>query len=526
MMRRDNNISGAQASGVTRRDFLKFAGGGLAGALIPEGFFRLAEGKNEKPNIIILLCDALSARNMSLYGYPRQTTPHMDAFAGYSTVFHNHYSGGNFTTTGTASLLTGLYAWKHRAINQGGLVLPEFSSFSPHSLLDSNYFKFAFSQNPWSDRLLAQNASALDVFLPVTAYSIHNENLAAKLFRNDRAIASIAVDDFLFPLQGDTPGSLVIGSHSKSNGLNSLHKLKTDSPRYPNGLPEILIGGYTVPYLNETVYRGVLAELSSLSEKRAPYFAFFHLFSPHFPYNPGREFFSLFRDGYRPVEKPVHPLSPNLNVEFLSSQRTAYDRQIAQVDEEFGRLVERLDKAGVLANSYLVLTSDHGEMFERGFSGHGFKFMYEPVLQVPLIVHAPGQTSRQDVYTSTSNTDLLPTILSIAGKEPPAELDGKTLPGLGGQVEADRPIFSIMAEDNSAFGAIKKAVISMRKRNFKLIAYLGYDDQVEQTFELYDLESDPEELENLASKDVATLSVMKDELFTALDEANRNFGRK
>jgi len=139
---------------------------------------------------------------------------------------------------------------------------------------------------------------------------------------------------------------------------------------------------------------------------------------------------------------------------------------------------------------------------------------------VPLIIHAPGQKQHQDIFTPTSNTDILPTILSIAGREVPVQLDGKVLPGLGGQAGGGRSIFSLVAVDNPAFGEIKKALISMRKLNYKLIAYLGYDDKVEQAFELYDLDSDPEELNNLALKDMKTLSVMKDELFANLNKAN------
>jgi arylsulfatase A-like enzyme len=152
--------------------------------------------------------------------------------------------------------------------------------------------------------------------------------------------------------------------------------------------------------------------------------------------------------------------------------------------------------------------------------------MYEPVLQVPLIIHAPGQTRRKDVSVPTSNIDILPTILSLAGKEQSRELDGKILPGFGGQVDEDRPIFSMVAVDNPAFGEIKKAVVSMRKREYKLIAYLGYGEKMDRQFELYNLESDPDELNNLSAKDTGTLSLMKDELFAYLDAANQSFAER
>jgi len=509
---------------LSRRDFLKIAAASFAGAVVPQKALSLRSSGDTRPNIVVILCDAFSARHLSLYGYPRQTTPHIDTFADYSTVFHNHYSGGNYTTTGTASFLTGMQGWKHRAINYGGLVREKFAEFNPFTLLGNEYFRLAFSQNPWPDRLMGQYFWEVDRFLPPSAYSLAKDSQLIEWFGNDRALATIAMEDFMFPAQDGTPaGSSLLGYFNKSRTIN--HTLENQSLAYSNnGVPEIMDPGYLIPYLNENVYDGVFSELKNLAARSQPYFAYFHLYSPHYPYRPHNKFRHHFRDdGYSPPAKPIHPMSPlALDQDYLLLQRDWYDRQIAQVDDEFGKLISELRRSGILQSCYLILTSDHGELFERGFVGHGFHFMYEPVLQVPLIIHAPGQTNRQDVCTPTSNTDLLPTILSIAGKELPAELDGKILPGLGGQVEADRPIFSIVAVDNPSFGAIKKAVISMRKRAYKLIAYLGYDGMSEP-FELYHLEYDPDELDNLASKAPDTLSVMKDELFDYLNQANRAF---
>ena len=510
---------------ISRRDFLKAAGTTFASVLTSERLLSLGLTNSEQPNIIIILCDALSARHLSLYGYLRSTTPHIDAFADRSTVYHQHYSGGNFTTTGTASLLTGMFGWKHRAINQGGLVLPEFASINPYSLLGADYYKFAFSQNPWSDRLVGQSYQDVDNFLPVTAYSLREENLITSIFKNDHALASIAVDDFLLPLQGDAMGSSIIGPYYKKKSLDSLLKAKSTSAQYPNGIPEILIGGYVAPYLNEDVYNGVYLEIAQLEARNSPYFAFFHLFSPHFPYNPRREYLKLFRDDYDPPTKPAHPLSPKLHEEFLLSRRTAYDRQIAQIDEEFGRLIAKLDKTGALANSYLIFTSDHGELFERGFAGHGFHFMYESVLHIPLLIHAPGQATRNDVFSPTSTADVLPTLLHITGKEIPSDIDGVVLPSFGGTADPDRPIFSVYAADNSAFAPLKKAVIAMRKGPYKLIAYLGYEN-FDRVFELYNLTVDSEELLDLSNKELGIFSKLKQEFYLHLENANQPFIKK
>jgi arylsulfatase A-like enzyme len=196
------------------------------------------------------------------------------------------------------------------------------------------------------------------------------------------------------------------------------------------------------------------------------------------------------------------------------------------LDDEFGKLLSRLKNDGVLENSYVIFTADHGELFERGFAGHGFQFMYEGVLQIPLIIHAPGQVRRKDVFSSTGNIDILPTLLSIAGQENlPADIDGRILPGFGGDVDNERPIFSLFGVDNPSFDVLKKGVISMRRGGHKIIAYLGYDG-FDQVFELYNLETDPDELNNLRSKDPNTFSSMKDELLTYLDKENESFRKK
>ena len=81
----------------------------------------------------------------------------------------------------------------------------------------------------------------------------------------------------------------------------------------------------------------------------------------------------------------------------------------------------------------MILTSDHGEMFQKGVSGHSTPLVFEPGVRVPLIISAPGQRQRQDVHALTSTVDLLPSLLQIAGKATPAWCEGEPLPYLGGE---------------------------------------------------------------------------------------------
>ena len=91
-----------------RRDFLKLAGMLPLGLAAPQ-LDRSLGLQSDKKNVIIIVFDAFSAYNISLYGYGRETTPNITRLAERATVYHNHYAGSNFTTPGTASLLTGTY---------------------------------------------------------------------------------------------------------------------------------------------------------------------------------------------------------------------------------------------------------------------------------------------------------------------------------------------------------------------------------------------------------------------------------
>jgi len=110
---------------ITRRDFLKLAGILPLGLAVPR-FVHSLETQGKQQNVIVIVFDALSASNMSLYGYPRDTMPNLARLAERAIVYHNHYASGNFTTPGTASLLTGTLPWTHRAFDLYGLVNEPF----------------------------------------------------------------------------------------------------------------------------------------------------------------------------------------------------------------------------------------------------------------------------------------------------------------------------------------------------------------------------------------------------------------
>jgi arylsulfatase A-like enzyme len=142
------------------------------------------------------------------------------------------------------------------------------------------------------------------------------------------------------------------------------------------------------------------------------------------------------------------------------------------------------------------VTSDHGEFFERGVHGHSNSLLFEPVIRVPLLISAPGQRERKDISLLTSNIDLLPTQMHIAGLPIPDWCEGQVLPGLGGDETPDRSAYVVEAKKNPADQPLEKVTIALLKGQYKLIYYLGYRDYDDE-YEFYDLQNDPDELENL-----------------------------
>jgi len=504
---------------LNRRDFLKLAALALPAAAFAKPLSRLSmpgAADSSPPNVILLVFDALTARNLSAYGYPRKTSPNFERFAERATIFHNYNSAGNYTVPGVASLLTGMYPWTHRAVNHSGLVRRDMLDRNIFALLGGQYHRIGFAQNGWASFILTQFKRDLDAYLSPAEFSLLAHIIGDKF--PDTNLAYRALDDFMFKMER-SPSSLVFGAIERTILYEQAKKIPARD--YPRGIPKT--GAYPVYFLLEDVLAGLV---KMFSEAKSPSFSYIHLFPPHAPYSPLRQFYGKFwNDNYFPPSKPQHKLSDGQDERKVYIGRLSYDEYVATLDYEFGRFLDALDTAGVLDNSYLIVTSDHGEIFERGDKGHDTPLLYDPVIHSPLIISAPGQRARRDVYAPVNSVDILPTLLHLAGKPIPDWCEGEILPGLGGEENYERATFSVEAKLNPAFAPFQVATISMRKRQYKLIYYKGYFGG-EDWFELYNLEDDLEELVNLFDSEKSVAAQMKDEMLERLDAADREFAKR
>ena len=247
-----------------------------------------------------------------------------------------------------------------------------------------------------------------------------------------------------------------------------------------------------------------------------------HFYPPHGIYYPTSEFIDKFDDGWIPAEKPIHPLAYTRNDSDVSNAaHLLYDQYMASWDAEVARLFDFLKTSGLQDRSYIIITSDHGELFERGEIGHWTRLIYDAVTHVPLIIAAPGQTKRKDIHAFTSSVDVLPTIAKLTGHPIPAWAEGQLLPELGGEEDPARGVFTLDAKNNASFAPLSRMSVSLTRDHHRL-TYYKYPETLEQ-FEFYDLAQDPEELNDLYPDEPVLAYQMQDELLQKLHEVNQPY---
>jgi len=172
-----------------------------------------------------------------------------------------------------------------------------------------------------------------------------------------------------------------------------------------------------------------------------------------------------------------------------------YLATVASVDEGVGKILDFLEEKGLTQNTIVVYTTDQGfYLGERGFFDK--RFMYEESMIMPLVIQYPGEIEPgTEIHALTQNLDFLPTFLDYAGIQKPRDVQGESFrPLLNNQLSEDdfRGAIYYHYYDFPAFHMVKKHY-GIRTQRYKLMHF--YDDI--DVWELYDLEEDPQELNNV-----------------------------
>jgi len=510
---------------ITRRDFLKLAGLLPVSVAVPRfmnSIDLIRQVQSDRQNMLVIVFDAWSAYHISMYGYQRETMPNLAKLADRAVVYHNHYAGGNYTTPGTASLLTGTHPWTHRAFQPGGRIIKSRVSNNIFSAFD-NYYRITYSHNLWANLILRQFLDNLEMYIPKGRYflSDNRTNPNQKFFFNSNAVVptlfendeDIALVSWRRTLERNDEGyaySLFLSPlYEWYRSYYENRRFADIEAFFPRGIPQ---DDYD-KFLLEQAIDGIGELLITTPQ---PFLGYFHFWPPHAPYHTHKDFVDRFlNDGLVFPEKPLDlfgdPGPKNKN-------RTEYDEYLLYVDREFGRFYNHLEENGLLENTWIILTSDHGEMFERGIEGHRTPVLYESIVRVPLTIFEPGRVTHLDVYENTSAVDILPTILHITGQKPVGWTEGVVLPPYGSEEGFnDRDIYVVQPEKSEQFGPLTIATLSIRKGDYKLLYFYGYKElKGEERIELYNIKNDPDELHDLyqIEKEIGAelLRVLKDKL--------------
>ena len=177
--------------------------------------------------------------------------------------------------------------------------------------------------------------------------------------------------------------------------------------------------------------------------------------------------------------------------EQLHRQRAHYFANVSMIDAQVGAIVEALRQRGVLDDTIIIFTSDHGDCLND--HGHIQKWtMYEPSVRVPAIVWQPGAVRHQVIDGLTSLFDFGPTILEAAGVTPPAFMEAESLmPILIGETGTARE--RVFAEHTEDMILEETQFMTMvREGDYKLVHFIDSDEG-----QLFDLAADPGERVNL-----------------------------
>ncbi len=226
-----------------------------------------------------------------------------------------------------------------------------------------------------------------------------------------------------------------------------------------------------------------------------PFFLYIHTIDPHVPYISPKKYWSRYDSGT--YNGPIQPTKTAKLLEQIKTGRlklsqrdkirleALYDGEITYHDDHLSRLHDAMKQKGLLDDTLIIVTSDHGEeFFEHGLVGHGHS-LFEELLHVPLIIRLPQSEGRKPTRSNkeVSLVDVFPTACEMLGVECPKGIEGLSLvPLLKGEPWPHFPSVSF-----STFLGSQRAV---RMGRYKAV-FKGL------RMALYDLEKDPKETQNL-----------------------------
>jgi len=411
-------------------------------------------------NLILLTIDCLRADHLGCLGYTKQTTPNLDNIARTGILFTQAISVGPSTRPSFLAICTSTYPQMYG----GWLYITASRTTIAQVLKEHGYCTAAFHTNPWVSSFFGYN-KGFDTF-----------------------------DD----------GIPKLGSRRRLSMLKELvkHRIARNA-RLDYFVYHIFMVGMATRIIDKPKLLNQKA-IAWLYDNPSNFFLWIHYMDAHEPYTPSSGFMSpLKAHRILRLNTKARKTPASLSAREVDELVAEYDARISHVDDAIGSLLATLRESGILSNTFIIITADHGQQFmEHGRHGHG-NYLYDELIHVPLMIAGPGLEGKV-ISQQVSLLDLAPTILDLAGIEKPRAFVGNSLlPLISGDMASAGDSDAISETHTHPphwkfqLAAIRPRIdtthrrISLRKGKWKYIYTEGEQD------ELYDLDDDPKETQNV-----------------------------
>jgi len=455
--------------------------------------------ENKKPNILFLFSDQHSAQALGCYGNSEVYTPHLDNLAEQGIKFSNAYCNNPICTPSRMCFLSGQYAHNH---NYWGLMgpdpewLPNIFGYLKQFGYNTGWFGKSHTPAGW----LTRNC---DEFKDGMGYE---KRITQKDFNLLEGLQGRKDDDYSKYLQGIGLSSLredkILSEQFKQFGYNNGQGIDAKSTEMP---VDNTIEAWSAHEAGKFIKSSV--------EKGKPFMCWMTVPKPHQVYGPSKEFWDMYQTDKLTLPpnaddslKGRHLTVTNA-AEFYrkdeswrlfepkdwdSSRRRVlhgYYANVTQMDDAVGRIISVIDNLDIRENTIIIYTTDHGEFAgEHGMIEKAPGISFRCITRIPFIISwdgvIPKGEEREGIIESV---DLLPTVCSLAGIPEPDWVDGKKFSSM---IEIDQDLKEYAVTEHPWSKTIQT-------KEYKLTQYLPEMCNGKEFGELYNMRTDPWEMNNL-----------------------------
>ncbi len=501
-------------SSQTRRSFIKQLAGSAAAVsgvgLLSESLAmsKPSYGTAIRPNILFIMCDQLQADVLSCYGGPVDT-PNIDRIAREGIRFTQASCPTPFCSPTRASIETSLYTHAHGIVKN--MSQYQLDGITNDDLTMGKLMYQSGYDTHFYGKWHLQGRGGLVSYYPdmhrepewVDEYQSYFQKI-----REEGNTDYMDLGKWLLPIEVWPPLQKAVDELPDDSAVKNWrlkeYFLKIGRLKMP------LEDHFDVQFCNRAIKRINQAQLT-----KQPFMITCSLISPHNPNCVPSPYYEMFDPEKVELPENVKYRSKRFEKDWarllVSSMEDVYIREfiriyyglVKMVDDQVGRFLDTLEKQGILDETLVIFTADHGDMA----GGHGMvtkstKAFYDEVTQVPLLMRYPKLLKSGTCDLPVNHTDFMPTILSVADIEVPSHAQGQNLmPYLTGEKNtstarqynfSERILRNPEGEREVLPGT--KGAFMVRGKGWKYCLHQYFHDEEY----LYDLKNDPGETKNLA----------------------------